>query len=271
MPWRNPWTKTRPMPISTPDPTAPGADRLDALRSKQQRLLEGLADSQRQFKHLARSVFRVQEEERRRLARELHDGLGQSLTALKHRLSAIAEQAGPAAEIGDALHAALTLCADILEETRELSRLLRPQILDDLGLAPALRWLGRSIGESGGPAVTVDVELEGLDLDSDLATLLFRAAQEALANTMKHAQAQQVRLALWRESGHLLMSILDDGRGFDPVRARTAASAGAGTGLGSLYDRVRVYDGSMNIDSSPGHGCEIRLRIPVNAVADHMP
>ncbi|HRQ65468.1 MAG TPA: sensor histidine kinase [Xanthomonadaceae bacterium] len=249
----------------------PGADRLDVLRSQQQRLLEGLADSQRQFKHLARSVFRVQEDERRRLARELHDGLGQSMTALKHRLSAIAEQAGPAAEIGDALRAALTLCAGILEETRELSRLLRPQILDDLGLAPALRWLARSIGEAGGPAVTVHVDLEGLELDADLSTLLFRAAQEALANVLKHAEARQVRLDLWRESGHLVLSIRDDGRGFDPAQARAAARGGAGTGLGSLHDRVRVYDGSMHINSMPGQGCEIRLQIPMTAVADRMP
>jgi signal transduction histidine kinase len=261
------------MPILTPDPAPKRPEAaLESLRQKQQRLLEGLADSQRQFQHLARSVYQVQEGERRRLARELHDGLGQSLTALKHLLATLAAQSGEAApELAARLESAVGLCADILEDTRALSRLLRPQILDDLGLEPALRWLARSIGESGGPTVEFHSGLDGLVPDPDLATLLFRAAQEALANVQKHAAATHAALRLWREPGRLLLSVRDNGRGFEPQRARAAAAAGAGSGLTGLADRVRVYDGHMHIQSAPGQGCEVRIEIPCSTASDALP
>jgi signal transduction histidine kinase len=260
-----------PIPTPDPDPARPQA-ALDTLRQKQQRLLEGLADSQRQFKHLARSVYQVQEAERRRLARELHDGIGQSLTALKHRLAALAASSGAEApELAGKLGDAVGLCAAILEDTRALSRLLRPQILDDLGLEPALSWLARSVAESGGPAVETACDLAGLTPDPEIATLLFRAAQESLANAQKHAGARHVQLRVWREPGRLVLLVRDDGRGFEPQLARAAASRGESSGLSGLADRVRVYDGHMHIRTAPGQGCEIRVEVPCVGAMDAVP
>src|SRR5690348_14465048 len=135
------------------------------------RLLERLEANEREFRRLGRSVLRVQEDERRRLARDLHDGVGQNLTALKHRLAQLADAVAPHdPALRAALDAAVALCADTLEDTRALSRLLRPAVLDDLGLEPALRALARSVGEAA--RITIAVEIEPLPpLDGEWQTL----------------------------------------------------------------------------------------------------
>ena len=147
----------------------------EALLAQYERLLDRVESNEREFRRLARAVARVEEDERRRLARELHDGLGQTLTALKHRLAQLGGDVAP--EARDRLDAAIALCGDALEDTRALSRLLRPPILDDLGLEAALRALARTLGESSG--LSIDVAVEPLpDLDGDLQTLVFRVAQD---------------------------------------------------------------------------------------------
>lgn len=121
------------------------------LRAHYQRLLERIEANEAEFRRLGRAVWRVQEDERRRLARELHDGIGQNLTALKHRLALLGGELPPGSDALRAkLEAAIALCSATLEDTRKLSRLLRPPMLDDLGLEPSLRWLARSLGEAGG-------------------------------------------------------------------------------------------------------------------------
>src|SRR3954463_9921821 len=113
-------------------------EQLVRLREQQERLFAQLHSGEQHFKQLARSVWRVQEDERRRLARELHDGIGQQLTALRHRLDALARSVDGAQEASNPLHQALAICDATIQETRALSRMLRPQILDDLGLEAAL-------------------------------------------------------------------------------------------------------------------------------------
>lgn len=221
--------------------------------ARYEHLLGRLEANEREFRRLGRSVLRVQEDERRRLARDLHDGVGQNLTALKHRLAQLRDAAdGPQR---DGLDAAIALCADTLEDTRELSRLLRPTILDDLGLEPALRWLGRSIGESAG--LSVAVEIEPLpELDGERQTLLFRIAQEALNNISKHAKARSVLLRLVERDGRLQLQVVDDGIGFDPaVRA-------AGSGLSGMRERLRLFEGLLEVHSAPGNGTRIRAVVP---------
>lgn len=228
-------------------------------RMRYQLLLDRLEASEREFRRLGRSVLRVQEDERRRLARDLHDGLGQNLTALKHRL----------AQIGDALPAelkalrasvdgAVALCAETLDDTRQLSRLLRPPILDDLGLEPALRWLARSVGEAAGIAITVEVEPLPT-LDDALQTLLFRVAQEALNNIVKHAGARSVLVHLVERGGRMQLQIVDDGGGFDPASARIAG----GIGLGSIRERLQLFNGQLELHSAAGHGTRLRAVVPL--------
>jgi signal transduction histidine kinase len=231
-------------------------DGFEELRMQYQRLLHRLENNEREFRHLGRSVWRVQEDERRRLARELHDGIGQNLTALKHRLVQLGD--GLAPEQRAQLDAAIALCGDALEDTRHLSRLLRPPILDDLGLEPALRALARSLAESA----TLEVAVEIVDvptLDDDLQTLLFRVAQEALNNAAKHAHARTVLLRLVVRGGVLQLQVADDGRGCDPDVALRAG----GSGLSGMRERLRLYDGRMELHSAPGAGTRLRAVVPL--------
>lgn len=248
-------------PPRTPAPgaAAPGEDALAAIRDQYQRLLDRLEANEREFRRLGRAVWNVQEDERRRLARELHDGLGQNLTALKHGLSLLLEElpselAGPRARLADAV----SQCAGALEDTRELSRLLRPPILDDLGLAPALQWLARSIDASG--PMRVVVEIEPLPaLDGELQTLLFRVAQEALNNARKHAEAGSVLLRLVVRGGEAQLQVIDDGRGCEPE----AALRSGGSGLGGMRERLRLYGGRLELRAAPGQGTRIRACVPL--------
>ena len=256
---------TREIPLRPGPPVASEAsmrDQLVRLREQQERLFAQLHSDEQHFRQLARSVWRVQEDERRRLARELHDGIGQHLTALRHRLEVLA-RAEPAASTDGPLREALALCETAIEETRALSRLLRPQILDDLGLEAALRWLARQTSEGTGCTVEVEVGQLPVDLDSDLATLVFRVAQEALTNAHKHARARNVVLRLSRRSDHLLMLVVDDGEGCDIPQALAKSSGGDSTGLASIRERVRLFGGQLALDSRPGEGLQLRVTLPL--------
>ena len=238
-----------------PDPGGPLS--LEAISAQYQRLLQRLEANEREFRRLGRAVWRVQEDERRRLARELHDGLGQNLTALKHRLAQLAPALD--GEAREQLEAAISLCAETLEDTRHLSRLLRPPILDDLGLVSALRWLARSQAESAGIDVTAEIVEPLPPLDSDLQTLLFRVAQEALTNVARHSGARSALLRLVARDGTLRLQVADDGRGCDPA----VASRSGGSGLGGMRERLRLYDGRLELHSVPGEGMRLRVVVPV--------
>lgn len=229
------------------------------VRAQYQRLLERLEANEREFRRLGRAVWNVQEDERRRLARELHDGLGQNLTALKHRLvQALADLPAEAAPLRERLSAAVALCAESLDDTRQLSRLLRPPILDDLGLAPALLWLARSVDDSG--PMTVVTEIEPLPaLHGELQTLVFRVAQEALNNAARHADAQSVLLRLVVREGVLQLQVIDDGVGCDV----DAALRSGGSGLGGMRERLRLYGGRLELRSAPGQGTRVRATVPL--------
>ncbi|AJC45073.1 MULTISPECIES: sensor histidine kinase [Xanthomonas] len=224
-------------------------------------LLQRLEANEREFRRLGRAVVKVQEDERRRLARELHDGVGQNLTVLKHRLAQLGAALGAAdAALRAPLEDAIQLCTQALEDTRQMSRLLRPPILDDLGLEAALGWLGRSQSAAG--ATPVSVEIGPLPtLDEALQTLLFRSAQEALTNALKHAAAQSVLLRLVARDGWAHLQVLDDGRGCDPQQALVAG----GSGLSGLRERLRLSGGSLRLQSSPGEGCCVQIRVPLEA------
>lgn len=244
------------------------ADRTDwqqelaELRREQVRLFEQLQHNERHFRGLARSVLRVQEDERRRFARDLHDGIGQTLTALKLRLQAIQAHSAESE-----LSTALALCEQALADTRALSRLMRPQILDDLGLAAALQWLARSSAESGGFAVEVDVDTLPQKLDPDLATLVFRIAQEGMANILKHAEASHVLLRVRQRAGWLQLLLVDDGKGFDPDQAAGKSSRAEGGGVAGMRERAAMFGADLQIRSEPGAGAQLRLQVALPEAA----
>lgn len=238
-------------------------DQLRRLRADQDRLFAEMHAGEQHFRQLARSVWRVQEDERRRLARELHDGIGQNLTALRHRLENLASHAELDAAAGAELGTAIALCSTTLDETRSMSRLLRPQILDDLGLEPALRWLVRSVAESAGIEVELDLHLPEQALDGEMATLVFRVIQEGLNNIGKHAAADNAVVRLSARARQLQLLIVDDGQGCDSVVALASASSGQSTGIASMRERVRLFGGQLRFRSAPGEGTQLRVFLPL--------
>lgn len=237
--------------------------QLGKLRVEQERLFAQLHAGEQHFRQLARSVWRVQEDERRRLARELHDGIGQNLTALRHRLESLAAAVNFPPNLGPGLCTAIELCSTALEETRSLSRLLRPQILDDLGLEPALQWLLRSVAESSAVNIEVEIQIQGVAIDGELATLVFRLVQEGLNNMGKHAAAHNAVVRLTRRGSNLQLLIVDDGKGCDAERALKSASTGQSTGLASMRERVLLFGGHLQFRSSVGEGTQLRVTLPL--------
>ena len=237
-------------------------DALAQLRERYRELVDRLEGNQLEFQRLARSVLRVQEDERRRIARELHDGVGQNLTALKHQL-ALLKTALPAGS-PDAVarvDACVELCTHTLEDTRHLSRLLRPQVLDDLGLEAALQWLARSVDGAGGLRVELRVEPMP-NLDSEMQTLVFRLAQEGLANVVRHARAKDALVRLAMRAGQVSLMIWDNGVGFEAGRAAALASAGLSGGLSGMRERVRLHGGQLHIESTD-NGTWLRASVPL--------
>ncbi len=237
--------------------------QVEALTADNQRLLQSVVRSERRFRTLAKSVWHVQEEERRRLARELHDGIGQTLTAVANQLQRILDDARGAGNLGleHRLFDALEVTRSALHDTRELSRLLRPTLLDDLGLDAALNWLSRTLAERTG--LTIDLE-SGLDeerLHPDIETLLFRITQEALTNVIRHASASTVHIKLQRRGDTLVLRIEDDGSGFDTQAVTDNERGGGSSGLRGMRDRAELFGGRIDLKSIPDQGTAVQMTL----------
>jgi signal transduction histidine kinase len=240
--------------------------QLAQLLQEHDRLAERLREGQTHFRSIARSVWRVQEEERGRFARELHDGVGHNLTAMLHLIAgAIASLPdGTAFErVRGDLARVLGLADSTLQDTRALSRLLRPQILDDLGLEPALRWLVRSFAQTHDLEVTLDYQAPATALDRDRSTLVFRIVQEALANIARHSGATRVDVVFTSGERDAELGVHDNGRGCVAQAALERGSEGGSSGLGGMRDRARLFGGTLHVDSAPGDGFSVRVRFPL--------
>jgi signal transduction histidine kinase len=244
-------------------------ERVREISRENERLFERLVAGERRYRGLARAVWRVQEAERRRLARELHDGIGQTLTALKNHLEALTRRAGTAEPaLAADLRESVAVAARALHETRELSRLLRPAVLDDLGLVAALRWLARSVETRTGLAVALSLPEPGARLDPELETLVFRVAQEGLNNVEKHARARNAEIDLRVEDGVLRFALRDDGAGFDPAVSRAQELGEGSFGLRGMRDRAELFGGELRVDSRPGAGTSLRIVLPLELGGD---
>ena len=240
------------------------AARLAELTRENERLFFELMTAERRFRSVSRSVWRVQEDERRRLARELHDGIGQTLTALKNQLEGtLRAKDRKAVAVDNGIGEALKIASQALDDTRELSRLLRPAVLDDLGLAPALSWLARTVRERF--ALEVALDIHGLDdrMDPEVETLAFRVVQEALTNVAKHSGSARAEMSIERTRSVLRIAISDEGQGFDPHRILDPAHRDGGFGLRGMRDRAELFGGSLGIDSAAGRGTRIEIVVPL--------
>lgn len=221
---------------------------------------QSIALAQRQtlrLRELSRRILDAQEAERSRVARELHDELGQSLTAIKINLQAQAQfkDANPAQWQADNL----SMVENALQQVRRLALGLRPSILDTLGLTPALQWMGRELSQRSHFAFALQQDPDWPSLDDDTQTCLFRIAQEALTNIARHAAAHQVQISLRVHHEQLWMEVRDDGQGFDPSARQRAHHS---MGLSSMAERAALVGARLSIDSAPAQGCTIRVTLP---------
>ncbi len=200
---------------------------------------------------LSQRLVTSQELERKKLSRDLHDEVGQTLTALRVQLG----QVEPSPHSAPHLAQASELADRSLRTVRELARVLRPAMLDDLGLAPALNWLGRDFSKNTNLDVDVQIEGEFTGLDEPTRTCIFRIVQEALTNCLRHSGATTAQVLLRESQKEILVTVHDNGRGFTPGRAR-------GIGLLGMRERVEELDGEFTIVSPPGTGALIRAKLP---------
>jgi signal transduction histidine kinase len=195
------------------------------------------------------------EDETRRLAHALHDEAGQLLVSVHLALAAIAGDAP--VELAARIAGVRGLLDEIEEHLRRISHELRPTILDDLGLLPALEFLAEGVSQRTGLAVTVEGDAAGR-LPAAIETALYRIVQEGLTNVTRHAQASAVRIELFRERGGICCRIRDDGRGFD---ASSSELARQGLGLTGIRERLSVIGGTLQISSGPSQGTELMVTI----------
>ncbi len=206
---------------------------------------------------LSRRVLTVQEEERRAVARELHDELGQVLTAVKVNLQALRRQSGPAA-FGPSFEDSLALLDGAIAEVRAISTRLRPAVLDDLGLEAALRSHLERIQARTAMELAADIRLPQRRLDAAVETACFRIVQEAVTNALRHARASGLRIELVVENGDLVLAVRDDGEGFDLAAATRRAAQGESAGLSGMEERARLAGGRLEVRTAPGRGTEVR-------------
>jgi signal transduction histidine kinase len=214
---------------------------------------------------MSKGVIRMQEEERSKISRELHDGIGQALTALKMNLDFVTADLGKqiSPESRQQLEDARKLAEQSLTEVRELSRLLRPRMLDDLGLLPTLRWLARTFSKRTGIKVALETNGSRPKLDTEIETMLFRIAQEALNNVAKHSQSKTARVTLACLPRRIRLKIEDTGVGFDASTMAKVDKEEFGSGLSGIRDRVTLWGGKFSIHSRAGSGTNLNVEIPV--------
>jgi two-component system sensor histidine kinase UhpB len=237
-------------------------ERFDRLADTFNQMLDRLDENAVELHQLSHRLLQAQEEERQRLARELHDEAAQALTSLLVHLRLL-ERAHTPEEAQARVQELRELTAQALEEVRRVALDLRPTILDDLGLAPALEWRVDEFNKADGVKATIDIRGLERRLPAETELALYRVSQESLSNVAKHAQAQHVHVALVAQNGDITLEIQDDGCGFDPVCPYVDDVHGLG--LVGMHERMAMIGGNLTIRSAAGAGTSIRASAPAHA------
>ncbi len=223
-----------------------------------------IATARAELKQLSARLVEAQEEERRAISRELHDEVGQALTGIRVELATLSRMIQGQEVNG--LDMKVDEIKELVEESvgivRNMALLLRPSMLDDLGLVPALQWQAREVSKRTGVRVKVAAQGVSEDLPEDHKTCIYRIVQEALHNCVQHSEARVVRVTVQQEPGRILLAIQDDGRGFDAKQER-------GMGLLGMQERVSHLGGTFSVESMPGRGAIVCIVLPLaNPVED---
>jgi len=229
----------------------------------QRRLLEQVGSANQSLQNLSRYLVNIQEQERRSLARELHDEIGQALTAVKMSLENLVKL--PAADNQLHLQESIQIVSQTLQQVRNMSLNLRPALLDELGLSATLRWYVDRLAQWNNVDAQFQASLTQERISPEIETTLFRVAQEALTNAIRHAEANRVAVVLIQTDEHITLQIRDNGRGFFVEKAIQNAVRGASLGLLSMQERLHLVGGELNIHSTPGLGTEIAAKVPLMA------
>ena len=246
--------------IEAIDPADPAAfdapeepvEEVERLAHAFRKLLERIEAERRRA---GRLQLRAQEEERKRVARDLHDEVNQALTAILLRVEALMQTAPP--ELRDELGETKKLANQAMEELLQLARQLRPTALDDHGFVPAIEEMLRRFQMQHGIETTLAVEGELDALSDDQQLVVYRVTQEALNNVARHAGAGKVEVDLMRNHGAVSLTVHDDGTGFSP------GDEERGLGLDGMAERARLVNGTFAVDSLPGTGTTLRLEVPL--------
>lgn len=220
-----------------------------------------LAENAERLERLSRQLLAAQETERRQVARELHDEIGQLLTVVKLDLQTVLRQPGTAA-LAPALKEGMESIDRVVARVRDLSLDLRPSMLDDLGLLPTLRWYVQRQMPRLGVAIDLALPPSLPRLASEIETACFRIVQEALTNAARHAAATHIEVTLATPDNIIELTVRDDGQGFDVAAARQSTLAGGGAGLLGMSERAELAGGQLTIVSAPGQGTTVRARFP---------
>ena len=242
--------------------------RVEERTQELERLYNQLREREESRGHLLRKVISAQEEERKRIARELHDETSQALTALAVRLESVLAPL-PLGDFRKHLEEARLLAVRTADEIRRLILDLRPSVLDDLGLLSAIRWSAERHLQPLGIAVRCEFSDLARRLPPEVETAVFRVVQEALTNIARHAQAETVLIQCVLREGTFTVEIEDDGRGFDPSGLGKPVGTARGVGLLGMRERMELLGGTVQIESAPDQGCRVLLTVPLAGEESH--
>lgn len=240
-------------------PIHPFSDaQMERLVETFNQMIQTIASNSERLHWLSQRILQAQEEERARIARELHDEAAQWLTSLLIRQRLLIRSLPP--EMRPEIEEIQRMTAAALEHLRRIAMELRPAILDDLGLVEALRWLAEEFQKQTGLPVTMEIHGRIERLPREIELVLYRVSQEALTNIARHAKATQVEIHLNCDGDQLELMIADNGIGFDPEIVRKSRSLSLG--LIGMVERLSLVGGTLDIESAPGKGTRIRARVP---------
>jgi PAS domain S-box-containing protein len=223
---------------------------------------EDLRRSREELRELSAAAHSIREQEQRRMAREIHDELGQSLTALKMDVAwMLGNLSAGSPSLTEKLDTMQAQLDETVAATRRISADLRPLMLDDLGLIPAAEWLAQTFSERSGIPCKLHIRPPDIELAEPHASTLYRILQESLTNVARHAKASEVDVVIEQTDGALTLSVKDDGRGFSQAEARAQKTYG----LLGVRERTLLLGGDASVTSEPGRGTTVDVRIPVKA------
>ncbi len=256
------------MSVYSQQPDYFSADRLQILQSFANLTAVALAKARlfERLQLLSQQLVDAQEAERRHIARELHDEIGQTLTAVKINLQAM-QRRTDVSDLTTSLHESMDIVEQAIQQVRNLSLDLRPSLLDDLGLIATLRWYLDRQTRRAGLSAQFTATPPDLNLPANLETVCFRLVQEALTNALRHAQARTIQVDLQQHEKELRLVISDDGIGFEVEPTLKQVVYGKGLGLVGMQERVSLLGGRFELESTPGQGTQIRVFLPMPGVA----